>query len=111
MNHQSATLSCNNTERWQGLDSAHHLHPFTNPKDLKDNAARIIESAQGIYLTDSDGNEYLDAMAGLWCVNMGYGRQELIDAAHNQIQQLPFYNAFLKPPIHPWQSWAHYSPK
>ena len=82
MNQQSAALSANNTERWQGLDSAHHFHPFTNPKDLKDNAALIIESAQGIYLTDSDGKEYLDSMAGLWCVNMGYGRQELIDAAH-----------------------------
>jgi putrescine aminotransferase len=85
-----------NTERWQQLDGAHHLHPFTNPKDLKNNAARIIESAQGIYLTDSDGKEYLDAMAGLWCVNMGYGRQEIIDAVTTQIQQLPYYNAFFK---------------
>ena len=96
MNQQSATLSGNNTERWKSLDSAHHLHPFTNPKELKQNAALIIESAQGIYLTDSDGKEYLDAMAGLWCVNMGYGQQALIDAAHSQIQQLPFYNAFFK---------------
>ena len=96
MNQQSAPLAGNNTERWQSLDSAHHLHPFTDPKELKENAARIIESAQGIYLTDSDGNEYLDAMAGLWCVNMGYGQQALIDAAHSQIQQLPFYNAFFK---------------
>ena len=45
-----------NTEKWQNLD-AHHLHPFTNPKELKDQPARIIESAQGIYLTDSDGNK------------------------------------------------------
>ena len=96
MNQQPAALAGNNTERWQGLDGAHHLHPFTDPKELKDNPARIIESAKGIYLTDSDGNEYLDAMAGLWCVNMGYGRQELIDAAHKQIQQLPYYNAFFK---------------
>ncbi len=56
MNQQSA-LAGSNTARWQGLDGAHHLHPFTNPKDLKQNAARIIESAQGIYLTDSDGNQ------------------------------------------------------
>ena len=55
MNQQSAPLAGNNTERWQSLDSAHHLHPFTNPKELKENSARIIESAQGIYITDSDG--------------------------------------------------------
>jgi len=85
-----------NTEKWQGLDVAHHLHPFTNPKDLKTKAARIIESAEGVYLTDSDGNQYLDMMAGLWCVNMGYGQQDLIDAASAQIEQLPYYNAFFK---------------
>jgi putrescine aminotransferase len=102
MNQHTAAVAGNNTERWQGLDGAHHLHPFTNPKELKEKAARIIESAQGVYLTDSDGNQYLDAMAGLWCVNMGYGQQDLIDAAHSQIQQLPYYNAFFKtshPPV------------
>ncbi len=96
MTQRSAARNESNTERWQHLDGAHHLHPFTNPKDLKNNASRIIESAQGIYLTDSDGNEYLDGMAGLWCVNMGYGRKEIIDAVSAQVQQLPYYNAFFK---------------
>jgi putrescine aminotransferase len=85
-----------NTEKWQGMDGAHHMHPFTNPNDLLQKPPRIIESAQGVYLTDSDGNELLDMMAGLWCVNMGYGQQDLIDAASKQIQQLPYYNAFFK---------------
>ncbi len=58
--------------------------------------ARIIESADGVYLTDSDGNRMLDMMAGLWCVNMGYGREELIEAANKQLHQLPYYNAFFK---------------
>lgn len=96
------STSTSNTERWQSLDGAHHLHPFTDPKALKHQPARIIESAQGIYLTDSDGNQYLDAMAGLWCVNMGYGHQTLTDAASRQMQQLPYYNAFFKtshPPV------------
>ena len=84
-----------NTEKWQGMDN-HHLHPFTNPSDLKQNPPRIIESAQGVYLTDSDGNKLLDMMAGLWCVNMGYGQQSLIDAASSQISKLPYYNAFFK---------------
>jgi putrescine aminotransferase len=93
---QATAAKTSNTERWQNLDSAHHVHPFTNPGDLLQKPARIIESAEGVYLTDSDGNRMLDMMAGLWCVNMGYGRKELIEAAHAQIQQLPYYNAFFK---------------
>ncbi len=93
---QATTTDMSNTEKWQSLDTAHHLHPFTSHKDLLQKPPRIIESATGVYLTDSDGNELLDMMAGLWCVNMGYGRQELIDAASSQIQQLPYYNAFFK---------------
>ena len=93
---QATAIQTSNTERWQNKDGAHHLHPFTNPNDLLQKPARIIESAQGVYLTDSDGNELLDMMAGLWCVNMGYGQQALIDAAASQIQQLPYYNALFK---------------
>ena len=92
----SLDSSSSNTEKWQNLDGAHHLHPFTNPQDLKEKAAKIIESAKGVYLKDSDGTEFLDMMAGLWCVNMGYGQQDLVDAASQQIQQLPYYNAFFK---------------
>jgi putrescine aminotransferase len=94
MNTATAT-NLSNTEKWQGMDN-HHLHPFTNPNDLKQTPPRIIESAKGVYLTDSEGNELLDMMAGLWCVNMGYGQQSLIDAASAQISQLPYYNAFFK---------------
>ena len=93
---QTAALPTDNTEKWQSLDGAHHLHPFTDPKELKHQAARIIESAKGVFLRDSDGNDYLDMMAGLWCVNMGYGQKDLSDAATAQIQQLPYYNAFFK---------------
>jgi len=93
---QQAAKRSDNTEKWQNLDGAHHLHPFSNPKELKEQAVRIIESAKGVYLTDSDGNDYLDMMAGLWCVNMGYGQQDLIKAASAQIEQLPYYNAFFK---------------
>ena len=93
---QATAMDSSNTEKWQANDSAHHFHPFTNPNDLLQKPPRIIESAKGVYLTDSDGNQLLDMMAGLWCVNMGYGQQDLIDAAHQQIQQLPYYNAFFK---------------
>ncbi|MDJ0778251.1 MAG: aspartate aminotransferase family protein [Gammaproteobacteria bacterium] len=92
---QATAADMSKTEKWQSLD-AHHVHPFTNPAELKQKPARIIESADGVYLTDSDGNRILDMMAGLWCVNMGYGQPDLIEAAHTQIQQLPYYNAFFK---------------
>ena len=83
---QATASATSSTERWQSLDGAHHLHPFTNPDDLLKKPVRIIESAEGVYLTDSEGNRMLDMMAGLWCVNMGYGRRELIEAAYSQIQ-------------------------
>lgn len=82
------------TAEWQQADSAHYLHPFTDHKALAQKGARIITRADDIYLWDSEGHKILDAMSGLWCVNVGYGRQELIDAATQQLQTLPFYNSF-----------------
>ncbi|PEH64283.1 aspartate aminotransferase family protein [Burkholderia ambifaria] len=58
--------------------------------------SRVIVKADGVYLWDSDGNKVIDGMAGLWCVNVGYGRKELADAAYRQLQELPFYNTFFK---------------
>lgn len=87
---------------WQEMNADHHLQPFTNMKEIKEDGALIIESADGVYLTDTDGNQMLDAMAGLWCVNMGYGNHELAEVAKQQMEQLPYYNAFFKtahPPI------------
>mgnify|MGYP002725553699 CR=1 FL=1 len=78
----------------QKIDLDHHLHPFTDTKVLGEKGSRIITKAEGIYLWDSDGNKILDGMAGLWCVNIGYGRQELIDVAKKQMEELPYYNNF-----------------
>jgi putrescine aminotransferase len=80
----------------QQLDSAHFLHPFTDFKDLATRGARVITRADGIYVWDSEGQKMLDAMSGLWCVNAGYGRRELADAAHAQMMTLPFYNSFFQ---------------
>jgi putrescine---pyruvate transaminase len=84
------------TERIQALDRAHYLHPFTDFKDLAGRGARIMTRAEGIYVWDSDGNRILDGMSGLWCVNVGYGRKELADAAHHQMMTLPYYNSFFQ---------------
>ena len=84
------------TAEWQAADAAHFLHPFTDFKGLAAQGSRIIERADNIYLWDSDGHKILDAMSGLWCVNVGYGQRALIDAAAQQMGQLPFYNAFFQ---------------
>ncbi|PCJ07216.1 MAG: aspartate aminotransferase family protein [Rhodobacteraceae bacterium] len=82
------------TAELQALDAAHHMHPFTANKELADMGVRVITRARGITLTDSEGNEILDAMAGLWCVNIGYGRDELAEVAARQMRELPYYNTF-----------------
>lgn len=83
-----------NTSKIQAVDSAHYFHPFTDHQALAAKGSRIIEKADGIYIWDSKGEKILDAMSGLWCVNVGYGRQELVDAAAKQMQVLPYYNSF-----------------
>jgi putrescine aminotransferase len=84
------------TAEWQRADAAHYLHPFTDFKGLALRGSRVITRADDIYLWDSDGHKILDAMSGLWCVNVGYGRKELIDAATRQLHELPFYNSFFQ---------------
>ena len=69
------------TAEWQAADAAHFLHPFTDFQALGRKGSRIITRAENIYLEDSEGHRILDAMSGLWCVNVGYGQQALIDAA------------------------------
>lgn len=93
MNHRIPERS---TKQWQAADAAHFLHPFTDFEALAKKGSRIITRADGIYLWDSDGQKILDAMSGLWCVNVGYGQQALIDAATHQMKELPFYNAFFQ---------------
>lgn len=82
---------------WKAVDTAHHLHPFTDYREFAaEGGSRIITDADGVWLTDTDGNRILDGMAGLWCVNVGYGREEMARAAYRQMQELPYYNAFFK---------------
>lgn len=84
------------TAQWQAADAAHYLHPFTDFKSLAAKGSRVMVSGDNIYLRDSEGARVLDAMSGLWCVNVGYGRAELIEAAARQLATLPFYNSFFQ---------------
>ncbi len=90
------------TLEWQALSSEHHLAPFSDYKQLKEVGPRIITRSSGVYLWDSEGNKILDGMSGLWCVAIGYGREELADAAAKQMRELPYYNLFFMtahPPV------------
>lgn len=87
----------NRTAEWKNSDQRHYMHPFTDHKDLGEKGgSRIITRADGVYIYDSEGKQILDGMAGLWCVNLGYGRRELVDAAARQMQELPYYNSFFQ---------------
>ena len=83
------------TEQLRAFDE-HHVHPFTDEPELRKEGVRIIERADGAYLFDTDGHRILDGMAGLWCVNVGYGREELARVAYEQMRELCYYNAFFK---------------
>ena len=69
------------TRRWQALDARHHLHPFTTHHELAAKGARIITRAEGCYVWDSEGNRLFDGMAGLWCTQVGHGRERLAQVA------------------------------
>ena len=80
----------------QQLDAAHHLHPFNDNAALAKKGTRILVRGEGAYVWDADGNKMLDAFAGLWCVNVGYGRKELGEAASRQMVELAYYNSFFQ---------------
>lgn len=82
------------THELQALDAAHHMHPFSTQEVLAKRGARVITRADGVWITDSDGNRIIDGMAGLWCVNVGYGRDRLANVAARQMKELPYYNTF-----------------
>jgi putrescine aminotransferase len=84
------------TAELQALDNAHHMHPFTNARDLARHGARVITRAKGVWLTDSEGQQIIDGMAGLWCVNIGFGRKEIAEVAARQIEELCYYNTFFQ---------------
>lgn len=81
----------------EAIDRRTVFHPSTHLKDYAHGKApsRIIESAHNIYIKDRQGIELLDAFAGLYCVNIGYGRQEMAEAIYEQAQKLAYYHAYV----------------
>jgi taurine-pyruvate aminotransferase len=77
------------TQKWQEKDNRYVWHALSGYDPSA--STMIVEKGDGAWITDTDGNRYLDGMSGLWCVNVGYGREELARAAYEQLKELPFY--------------------
>ena len=77
------------------LDKAHALHPWTHFESFVRDGPLVIERGSGCSLWDADGREYLDAVGGLWCTNIGLGRREMADAIAAQAEKLAFSNTFV----------------
>ena len=72
------------------LDRRSFLHPFTPLADHLEIGPRVIVEGEGAWLRDLDGQRYFDAMAGLWCVDIGYGRPEVVEAISQQARKLSY---------------------
>ncbi|MEH6591392.1 MAG: aspartate aminotransferase family protein [Halioglobus sp.] len=83
-----------NTTALRDLDQSHHLHPFTDLQAYAKTGGRIVSKAEHIYIYDSEGNQIMDGMSGLWCCNLGYSQKSIADAVYAQMQELPYYNNF-----------------
>jgi 4-aminobutyrate---pyruvate transaminase len=70
------------------------IHPYTNLATHRDNGPLVLENAKGIYVYDVDGKPYIEGMAGLWCASLGYGNEELVEAAASQMRKLSFTHLF-----------------
>src|SRR5580693_5131717 len=70
------------------------VHPYTNLAGLRDSGPLVVEHGKGVFVHDSEGKAYIDGMAGLWCVSLGYGNEELVEAAAAQMRKLSFGHLF-----------------
>lgn len=75
-------------------DIAHCIHPYTNLKIHLEKGPLILTEGKGIYVYDEEGKEYIEGLAGLWCTCLGFGEDELIEAAVRQMRKLPYYHTF-----------------
>lgn len=78
----------------QARDIAHFLHPYTHLKRHEEAGPLICDRGKGIYVYDSEGNEYIEGLAGLWCTSLGFSEPRLVEAAAAQMSKLPFFYSF-----------------
>jgi putrescine---pyruvate transaminase len=78
---------------WQ-QDKDHYIHPWTDFSTFKETGSLVLADSDNVHVKDGDGREYLDGIGGLWCVNIGYAREEMAEAIADQIRQIPYYSCF-----------------
>jgi 4-aminobutyrate--pyruvate transaminase len=78
----------------EARDVAYHMHGYTNARVHEENGPLVIDRGDGVHVYDNNGKRYIEGMSGLWSVAVGFNEKRLIDAAHRQMQQLPFYHNF-----------------
>lgn len=88
-------MSLHDTKSLNADDKAHLLHPWTMFDSFDVEGALPIAKADGVYIEDTDGNRYLDAVGGLWCANIGLGREEMAEAIAEQVKELTYANPFV----------------
>ena len=82
------------TEDLWRKDRVHFIHPWTDFSSFKEEGSLVIAESEGCYVFDSDGNKYLDGIGGLWCVNIGYGNDEMAQAIADQARRMTYYSTF-----------------
>ncbi len=85
----------------ESRDIAHYLHPYTNLATHEVTGPQIVTKGRGVYVTDESGKEYIEGLAGLWCASFGFGEEELVTAATEQLRTLPYYHGFAGKSVHP----------
>ncbi|WP_439491851.1 aminotransferase class III-fold pyridoxal phosphate-dependent enzyme [Bosea sp. (in: a-proteobacteria)] len=78
----------------EALDRLHWVHPVANWAGHEKRGVTIMKSAKGAFITDSEGHELIDGFAGLWCVNVGYGHESIVEAAAAQMRELPYATGY-----------------
>ncbi|WP_319410830.1 aspartate aminotransferase family protein [uncultured Cohaesibacter sp.] len=78
----------------EGRDIAYHMHPAVNLRKFEEKGGLVIERGEGVYVYDNNGKRYLEGLAGLWSVAVGFGEKRLVEAATAQLQKLPYYHSF-----------------
>ena len=82
------------TEALRRMDLDHVVHPWADFSSFKDEGSLVLAESEGCYVMDSDGRRYLDAIGGLWCVNIGYGNEEMAQAIADQARRIPYFSSF-----------------
>ena len=90
MNIQNKSLK--NSLEFKSID--YQLQPYTNPELISEKGPQVFNSGSGVNVEDIDGNSYIEGMSGLWCASLGFGENELIEAAVKQMRKLPYYHSF-----------------